>query len=255
MLRFKSCILKSYFILFIFFFYFTWILLKLHCVHKVETYFFPQLSFFTKVIYLEIHTDFFFVFFWVHLFFIHLVNQAETCFSVTYKNQAFHSWPLTFALAIQVYGPVFHKIQIQISKSTKITNIPIYLTLMEPNLNSPTPLLKVFKSKMFFVNLFQKDNFISAQVFMVYLWRSGRISGEMVKLRDQCFVNVLLKKWTNFWKKVSLEKANNLWRNVLLEKWINIRQNLLESCLKWILDELSVSWSYQINFVQKINKL
>ena len=58
---------------------------------------------------------------------------------------------------------------------------------MELNLNSPTPLLKVFKSKMFFVNLFQKDNFISAQVFMVYLWRSGSISGEMVKLRDQCF--------------------------------------------------------------------
>ena len=152
----------------------------------------------------------FFVFFWVHLFFIHLVNQAETCFSVTYKNQAFHSWPLTFALAIQVYGPVFHKIQIQVSKSTKITNILIFLTLMELNLNSPTPLLKVFKSKMFFVNLFQKDNFISAQVFMVYLWRSGRISGEMIKLRDQCFDNVLLKKWTKCFTgegKQSLEKC------------------------------------------------
>ena len=81
---------------------------------------------------------------------------------------------------------------------------------MEPNLNSPTPLLKVFKSKMFFVNLFQKDNFISAQVFMVYLWRSGSISGEMIKLRDQCFDNVLLKKWTKCFTgegKQSLEKC------------------------------------------------
>ena len=81
---------------------------------------------------------------------------------------------------------------------------------MEPNFNSPTPLLKVFKSKMFFVNLFQKDILISAQVFMVYLWRSGSISGEMIKLRDQCFDNVLLKKWTKFFTgegKQSLEKC------------------------------------------------
>ena len=65
--------------------------------------------------------------------FIHLVNQAETCFSVTYKNKAFHFWPLTFALAIQECWPVIHKIHLSwISKSTKISNIPIYFTFMEP---------------------------------------------------------------------------------------------------------------------------
>ena len=100
--------------------------------------------------------------------FIHLVNQAQTCFSVTYKNQPFHFWPLTSVLAIQVSGPVIHKIQISsvlwISKSTKISNIPIYLTLMEPNLNSPTTLLKVFNSKCYFCQFILKTfDFISAQ--------------------------------------------------------------------------------------------
>jgi hypothetical protein len=104
--------------------------------------------------------------------FIHLVNQAETCFSVTYKNKAFHFWPLTFALAIQLCRPVIHKIQIfnlsWISKSTKISNIPIYLTLMEPNLNSPTTLLKVLNSKYYFCQFILKTiNFISAQYLKI----------------------------------------------------------------------------------------
>ena len=168
---------------------------------------------------------------------------------MTYKNQAFHFWPLTFALAIQVCRPVIHKIQIftlsWISKSTQISNIPIYLTLMEPNLNSSTTLLKVFDSKCYFCQCISKTYLYFSSILKVkYLWC---IYEEVDQYLEKWFSwginvlkNVLLEKWTNFWKNVSLEKTNNLWRNVLLEKWINSRQNvLLESCLIWILNELS----------------
>ena len=42
---------------------------------------------------------------------------------------------------------------------------------MEPNLNSPTPLLKVFKSEMFFVNQFEIIKTIFQE--LIY-WRNGQ---------------------------------------------------------------------------------
>ena len=106
MSRLKLWVLKPYFILSISFFQ-----LYVNCCKWCWNLVFPTAIFLNKL-----HVPW--IINWNYCFvlgtpvFIHLDNQAETCFSVTYKNQAFHFWPLTFALAIQVCRPVIHKIQI-----------------------------------------------------------------------------------------------------------------------------------------------
>ena len=129
-----------------------------------------------------------------------------------------------------------------ISKSTKISNIPIFLNLMEPNLKSPTTLLEVLHSKYYFCQFILKTNNIpfSSIIKDEYQWRRGSnlekwfswemdrsMLWKMDQFSEKCFTGE---------GKQSLEKC--LTGEMKLPKCITGKLSWMD--LKWI---FKVSWS------------